>query len=196
MALEADKIAEAADMSVWDKQGNKQRFGDLFSERKTVVVFIRHFFCGMCQAYVSQFNQVASDALAAADTSIIVVGCGEWKLIQNYHEATGFTGQIYANPSRDIYRALGMTYETLSGTPSGEQKRSYVKGAFVDALRSTWRGPLLHLHHLGKQGNISQNGGDFVLGPGNDCSFAHVMKHTQDHVEVADLMQAAGVKYP
>lgn len=28
------------------------------------------------------------------------------------------------------------------------------------------KGPLLNPHHMGKQGNLSQLGGDFVLGPG------------------------------
>jgi len=50
--------------------------------------------------------------------------------------------------------------------------------------------------HWGKQGNISQLGGEFILGPKNTCSFEHKMQHTEDHAEVAELFQAAGVSFP
>lgn len=41
-------------------------------------------------------------------------------------------------------------------------------------------GPLQHPTLAGKQGNISQLGGDFILGPGDVCSFAHRMQNTED----------------
>ncbi|KAL1738248.1 hypothetical protein HDZ31DRAFT_51288, partial [Schizophyllum fasciatum] len=47
---------------------------------------------------------------------------------------------------------------------------------------------------LGRQGKISQLGGEFVLGPGNVCSFASRMQHTEDHVEVAELLKEAGIE--
>jgi len=60
------------------------------------------------------------------------------------------------------------------------------------------QGPLKHPDHIGKQGNISQLGGDFIFGTGtrifpisgsslrsdlmvdNDCLFAHRMEHSED----------------
>ena len=33
---------------------------------------------------------------------------------------------------------------------------------------------------VGKQGNISQLGGDFIFGPGNTCLLAYRMRHTED----------------
>ena len=53
-------------------------------------------------------------------------------------ETTGFAGSIYADPSRALYHALGMTRETLAGTPKGVQPRSYVGGAIGNAVRSIW----------------------------------------------------------
>ena len=33
---------------------------------------------------------------------------------------------------------------------------------------------------MGKQGSISQLGGDFIFGPDAQCIFAHRMRHTED----------------
>lgn len=55
-------------------------------------------------------------------------------------EITGFgNGQIFANPDRKLYKALGLTIETTEGTPAGEQKKSYnQQSRFRNALSSVW----------------------------------------------------------
>ena len=84
----------------------------------------------------------------------------------------------------------------LQTTPKGEEKRSYLKRSFLNnTLWSIWvrrlliarlvslrafsslqRGPLKNPSHIGKQGNISQLGGDFILGPG--MPFQHPSQFT------------------
>lgn len=78
-----------------------------------------------------------------------------------------------------------MNIEKLAGTPSGQQRKSYIttsplKNALQSILVRTLdtitciscanipfqKGPLKHPGLIGKQGNISQLGGEFVLGPG------------------------------
>ncbi|TFY73429.1 hypothetical protein EWM64_g10583, partial [Hericium alpestre] len=81
--------------------------------------------------YVAQIAQVPQDALKNASVNIAVMGCGEWKLIQNYKDMTGFQGEIYADPERKLYHALGMTTENLQSTPAGEKKRSYLTDGLV-----------------------------------------------------------------
>lgn len=129
---------------------------------------------------------------------------------------------MYADPTRKLYDALGAVVR-LAGP---EQRPDYVRdGAVVGALRAIWvrlplaisspvltggtqRGPLSHLTQLGKQGNISQLGGDFVLGPGAcaapfrlwltrdgagpTSSFAWRMRNTQDRASRA-LRTRAGL---
>ena len=99
-----------------------------------------------------------------------------------------------------------MTLETLQITPAGKKKKSYLqRGIISNFLRSTWvctvytnsnvcesnalvkTGPLQHPTLVGKQGNISQLGGDFILGPGNVCSFAHRMQNTEDRTFLSYL---------
>ncbi|KAH9028436.1 hypothetical protein EDB83DRAFT_2422495 [Lactarius deliciosus] len=214
-AIDAKALETATDIHVFDKKGGKVRFGDIFNDQKTIVVFIRHFFCGSCMQYVSQLATVRADALEEASTKIIVVGCGDWSLIEGYQstphsprtsstydrpapfvENTGFKGELYANPDRKLYDTLGLV-SNLQTTPKGEERRSYLTRSLLSGtLWSIWRGPLKNPLNLGKQGNISQNGGDFVFGPGASCSYSSRMKHTEDHVEVSELMKAAGVSYP
>ncbi|KAF8194092.1 AhpC/TSA antioxidant enzyme-domain-containing protein [Pholiota molesta] len=194
---DAETLSKAAELEVYDVKGEKVKFGELIKDRKTVVVFIRHFFCGSCQAFVQQLGSVSSDSLAKADTQIVIIGCGEWNPISAYVEMTNYTGPIYADPTRELYHTLGMDIENLEVTPKGETKRSYlILSRFANTMKSIWNGPIKNAALIGKQGNISQLGGDFIFGPGNTCSLASCMRHTEDHMEVADLMKEAGVSYP
>jgi len=192
--LDSQTIARATKLPVYDAIGNAVEFGSLFSEQKTVVVFIRHFFCGSCQQYVLQLASVPKGTLEGAGTRLVVIGCGDWHLIKNYCETTGFEGEMYADPSRALYKCLGLT-ESLDRTPAGQEKRSYLTGrSFMGNLvKSIWDGPLKNPQHIGKQGNISQLGGDFIFGPGEVCSFSSRMQHTEDHMELSDLLHQAGV---
>jgi hypothetical protein len=92
-----------------------------------------------------------------------------------------------------------MNLETLARTPKGQEKRSYLtSGFFKNVFSSVFvsgfdffllataltiagkNGPIKHPTLVGKQGNISQLGGDFIFGPGAQCSFAHRMQNTED----------------
>jgi len=139
---------------------------------------------------------VRKDALEQAGSTIVVIGCGEWNPIQFYSDVTGFQGTILADPTRKLYHTLGMTTRNLRLAPAGAPKSSYLSsGNWSNAMRSIWRA-LPNLSLVGKQGDISQLGGDFIFGPGQECTFASRMEHTEDHTEVADLMKIAGVEYP
>lgn len=45
-------------------------------------------------------------------------------------ENTGFTGGIYADPDRALYRALDMK-ENMKGTPAGQEKRGYLQDSIM-----------------------------------------------------------------
>ncbi|KAI6031006.1 AhpC/TSA antioxidant enzyme-domain-containing protein, partial [Pisolithus marmoratus] len=133
--------------------------------------------------------------LLKADRQIIVVGCGSYEAIAAYKASCPYA--IFADPKRELYHALGMTTETLARTPANEKRPSYLrKGLLGNILSSIWSGPLKNPSLIGKQGNISQLGGEFVFDSDTTCTFAHRMKHTEDHTEISELMKAAGVEYP
>jgi len=123
---------------------------------------------------------------------VVVIGCGEWDVIPFYKETTGFKGDIYADSSRETFRALDLKV-TLEVTPKGEKKKSYLQSTMLaNVMGSMWRA-VTHPKHIGRQGNIRQVGGDFILGPGPQCSFVHRMQHTEDHIELAELVQLLGL---
>ncbi|KAF8880384.1 AhpC/TSA antioxidant enzyme-domain-containing protein [Mucidula mucida] len=188
-------LSSGMELQVFDAKGQLVSFDSILpASGKTVVVFIRHFFCGICKAYVEDLARLPSDVLTQSGVQIVVIGCGQWQPIASYAQDTKFTGKIYADPSRKLYRSLGMTVENLSGTPSGETKRSYIKtSTLTNALQSIYKGPLSHPSLMGKQGNISQLGGDFIFGPNKELTFCSRMKHTEDHVEISELMKEAGI---
>ncbi|KAK0432617.1 AhpC/TSA antioxidant enzyme-domain-containing protein [Armillaria borealis] len=190
-------LAEAFQIEVFDSTGSTVKFGTLLPSdppEKVVVVFIRHFFCGSCKQYVEQLASVPQDSLEKSKTRIIIIGCGHSDAISVYKESTKFPGHIYADPTRKLYHVLGMDIENLAATPAGKERRSYLKlGIFSNAVSSIFKGPLKNPSLIGKQGNISQLGGDFVFGPGKECTFVSRMQNTEDHIEVSELMKYAGV---
>ncbi|KAH6901648.1 AhpC/TSA antioxidant enzyme-domain-containing protein [Coprinopsis sp. MPI-PUGE-AT-0042] len=190
-----EALARASKLTVMDSQRRTVTFGLLF-EKKVVIVFIRHFFCGSCLSYVDNLTKVSQEALTAAGMEIVVIGCGEPECIPEYVQASGFHGPIYADPTRELFRAMGMTLENLKLNPSKERRAAYLKGQNIfqivlSGVKRAWRVP----GQIGKQGNIFQLGGEFVLGPGLQCSYASRMEHTMHHSPVEDVMRAAGVEY-
>ncbi|KAF7295216.1 hypothetical protein MIND_01060400 [Mycena indigotica] len=191
----------AAKFEVFDGGGNKVTFGSLFAEQKTVVVFIRAYAASLVvelnggQA-ISSAGPARSPgaALAAAGTRIVLIGCGDWAAIQAYHEMTGWAGAISRGPDA-LYTHLGLV-DNLKVTPKDKARPGYLKlSRLHNTLNSIKTGYLAYPALAFKAGKVSQNGGDFVLGPGVSCAFVHRMQNTEDHVEVVDLMKAAGVEY-
>ncbi|KAF4598577.1 hypothetical protein EYR38_006981 [Pleurotus pulmonarius] len=196
---EASVLQEASLLEIFNLNGEKVKFGSIFEKESVIAVFIRHFFCGVSfvplRMYVEQLATVKKENLASASTKIIVIGCGKWGAIKAYAETTGFGGEIYTDPTRELYHKLGMTIGSVKTTPAGEEKRSYLRGGFwAGIVQSLLKGPLSHPSLIGKQGNFTQLGGDFIFGPGIKCSYASRMQNTEDHAEVAELMKLAGVE--
>ncbi|KAK0202291.1 AhpC/TSA antioxidant enzyme-domain-containing protein [Desarmillaria ectypa] len=150
------------------------------------------------QQYVQELASIPQESLDKSNARIIIIGCGHPDAIStiSMSESTKFLGQIYADPTRKLYHALGMDIGTLAATPAGKERRSYLKaGTFSNAVSSILKGPLKNPSLIGKQGKISQLGGDFVFGPGKECIFASRMQNTEDHIEVSELMKHAGIDF-
>ncbi|KAK0501896.1 AhpC/TSA antioxidant enzyme-domain-containing protein [Armillaria luteobubalina] len=190
-------FAKASDIEVSNSTGSTVKFGTLLpadpSEKVVVGTFSVELFQS-CKQYVEQLASVPQESLERSKTRVIIIGCGHSDAISFYKESTKFLGNIYADPTRELYHALGMDIENLAATPAGKERRSYLKlGIFSNAVSSVFTGPLKRPNLIGKQGNISQLGGEFVFGPGKECTFASRMQNTEDHIEVSELMKHAGV---
>ncbi|KAG9950864.1 hypothetical protein KCU85_g3256, partial [Aureobasidium melanogenum] len=102
-------------LTIMDRTRNKTPFIDLVQSsgnRRNIVIFIRHFFCPNCFGYVRALaKELPPEKLEQMDppTTLSIVGCGDPILIQNYMKMTDCPFDVYADPSRSTYAALGFS---------------------------------------------------------------------------------------
>ncbi len=101
--LTKDQIQTAAAFTVVAQNGIRVPFSDLFKDRKTIVVFIRHFWCvessadremsshrsacrcAMCQDYMYSISRTVDfEALKRAGIDFVVIGNGSPNMIKSY----------------------------------------------------------------------------------------------------------------
>lgn len=117
---------------------------------------------------------------------LIVIGCAPHVFIKNFRRDTKYTQELYCDPERAIYKTLGLA--TVMGAMTGESP--HVKsGIIMGTLKSTWRG----LKSLRLQGYVLQQGGAFVLGPGDVVLYSHQDASPMDHADINTLLTAAGL---
>lgn len=117
---------------------------------------------------------------------LIVIGCAPFDCIPAFQKETHFTEELYCDPKRTVYKALGLGSKMV--LISGHSK--HVKSsALMGTLRSIWRA----LKSLRKQGDVAQQGGAFVLGPGNKILFQHRDAHPLDHADINKLLVSASL---
>jgi hypothetical protein len=190
-AFEADttpsraQLGEAAGLDVVAETGIRVRFGDLFRDRPTIVLFIRHFWCHHDQDYLySVMKHVNFDALERANVGFVVVGCGAPAMIRAYRRTFLFLLQrfytvsnsdaeifrapfdIYTDPTLQLHRMLGMTLRSNDGGPDIE-RGAYVRHGSVGGIAMVVMNALrVGMPVFEKGGDLAQLGGEFVFGPG------------------------------
>ncbi|CUA67264.1 hypothetical protein RSOLAG22IIIB_07311 [Rhizoctonia solani] len=187
-----DQLRLASDMYVYDQTSRPVRFGDIFKDQKTAICFIRHFWCPLCQDYMSSIVHLTEPALVQkAGVKLVIIGNGSPNMIKSYKtDIFHCPYEMYTDPGRKVYNALGMTLRTNDGG-SEREKGSYVKhGTFTGTMMVLKRALKMPLANAG---DIKQLGGEFILGPGLQCSFASRMYTTRSHTPIRDLLKAAGV---
>lgn len=118
-----------------------------------------------CQDFLrSLSDSVSTDALLGlpVNTFITVIGCGDPALIQMYADATNCSFPIYTDPTRSLFKTLGMTRTWEMG-----EKPAYIKKSFFSM---TSGGVLQGLKNLPsglatKGGDFKQVGGEFLFEP-------------------------------
>ena len=101
---------------------------------------------------------VSDYALDEERVTILLIGCGDYQLIEKYagefkhpsrrvlppkhshgEAITKFHRPIYADPSRALFKHFGMI-SNLKTTPMGEPKKSYVSSlhAVANVVQSIW----------------------------------------------------------
>ncbi|KAI1148433.1 AhpC/TSA antioxidant enzyme-domain-containing protein [Nemania diffusa] len=216
------------DHIVLDNVGKTHPFKSLYSghnvARRMLIIFVRHFFCGNCQEYLRTLSaSITPDDLLAlpVSTFVAVIGCGAPELIDAYVRETRCPFPVYADPTRRLYRELGMVRTLSMGArPAYLQNKSVahtVLSGIVQGLRQVPTGLVM------KMGDQRQVGGEFLFEPASrtletpilslpptpapdgagaggekveeKCvTWCHRMRTTRDHAEIPELMEILGLE--
>lgn len=124
--------------------------------------------------------------LAAYDPTVrlIVIGCGDPVLIPNYVKMTDCPFEIYADPSRELYKRMDFTVNALPI----EKKAKYIeKWSPPSLVKNILMSLGLAARARSKDaGKVTQNGGEVIWSNG-ELEYIHRMKHPGDHIETEDL---------
>lgn len=222
-APQDEALLRAAEIPVFDSTGLSRPFGSLCSSStasphevsdRQLVIFIRHFFCGVsdsggeqnaaqwltntqaCRAYilriVEQINLQAFYSMPIP-TQIIIIGCGSPKLIKQYKAATSCPFPIFADPTRQLFRLLGMNISfNMLGKSRPEYMRDINAGQWiVEQSKFTIKAKgSTSLKFQG--GNVFQIGGEFLFQDGR-VVWCHRMRNYRGHAEVDTIKRVLGI---
>lgn len=140
-------LAAAYNIPIYASDGTPMPFGQLYHQAtathtRQLIIFIRHFYCGACQAYL----KAISDNITMQEyfsipipTSIVVIGCGYPELIPFYKLKTGCPFPIYAEPSRALFKRLGMVMSLNIGMKRPEYMKDISPVAWAAGQITTIR---------------------------------------------------------
>lgn len=190
-----DKLEETIDfdrienITVVDENGIPFRVGDIYKSKKTIIILVRHFLCYVCKEYVDDLGLIPEKNLQDADVQLVVIGCAKWKFIKAFREVTGYQHKMFADSDRKLYKALKCE-ESMNFSGATTVASKHVKsGALTGIIQSVWRG----MQFCELQGDIEQQGGAFILGPGDVCHFLHRDTSSTDHTPINNLLDLAGL---
>lgn len=72
---------------IYTEDGRNVDFASVIRENygaPTVVIFVRHMWCGLCQEFLHSLRRVDEKCYASVGVEVIVIGCGDPALIRKY----------------------------------------------------------------------------------------------------------------
>ena len=118
------QLAYAASLPVIAESGLRVTFGSLFATQRTIVIFIRHFWCPLCQDYMTSLTSMAHPDMMyatprplslvgagsenAEQVQLVVISNGAHSFLPKYKQLFDVPFSMYTDPSLMLYQALGM----------------------------------------------------------------------------------------
>ncbi|WWC61644.1 uncharacterized protein I303_104228 [Kwoniella dejecticola CBS 10117] len=186
-------LFEASLMEVVDEHGLRYKFGDLVRNRKTIVIFIRHWYCPLCAQYMNSIlAEVSHDALEEADVDLIIIGNGSDKMLNGYrNKSFRCPFKIYTDPTLALYRALGLTRQTGDGGQEEDKGDYLVQSAKESTIQTIKRATKMPIRN---PGHFTQLGGEFIFNGTLNVGYTHRMINTRSHQPIRDICEKAGVR--
>lgn len=176
------------DKIVYDGLGNSIKFGDIYKMQKTIIVFTRHFLDFITKDYLEDLAAIPLEYLQEANVRLVVIGPAPCKFINDFKRETGYQYTLYCDPDRELYSTLNLTCE--DGIVDVNQSKHVKQNAFMGTLRNMWK--IMRVQEW--QGDVKQQGGAFILGPGDVVHYCHLDKNQVDQAPINDLLKKAGVQ--
>ncbi|KAF4980575.1 hypothetical protein FZEAL_3447 [Fusarium zealandicum] len=212
----ADAMEIADSFEVLDNKGEKHTLRSIYggpdTPRRVLVVFVRHFFCGvrsLCQTPLSLCSSrqacvnytkflsenTTPEKLKSIVTAVILIGHSGYDLIDMYTKDTGWQLPIYVDPTGGkLYDALGMVKTWVDGNPSKYSPESSFWIAFNSLSAAFWKA--LGGYPLHRSGKPTQQGGEFLFeGEGEEktVTWCHRMRGSRDHTDTDEILEVLGV---
>jgi peroxiredoxin len=109
--------------------------------------------------------------------TLVVVGPAKPEHIAGFREATGYKGAVFVDPGLRAFRTAGLVH----GWATTYHPLALLKG--IGALTQGFR-------QGARQGDVVQQGGTFVLGPGDRVRYEWRDRHAGDNPDLDDVVEA------
>ncbi|CAF0728004.1 unnamed protein product [Brachionus calyciflorus] len=189
--LSPQKLVEIGDCFVYDEAGNRFTMNQLWSEFKTIFVFVRSFLCFTSKEYIEDLALIQREKLKEAQVRLVVIGCAHWKHIRNFRKLTKYPYLIFCDTDYDIYNRLGFHKNKDVGRPgdSPHVKSTNFSGYFSSLYRA-----VTSSSSFDYQGDLQQQGGSLIVSPGPVVHYYHADATGRDHTPINTLLAKVGMK--
>lgn len=189
--LTTDDLNEISYKFVWDEKGNRHQMGQIWSEFKTIFVFVRSLLCFTTREYVEDLARIPREYLIQGQTRLVVITCANWRHLRNFRINTRYPYLLFSDTEQEIYNRIGCN-KTQDLGKHGDS--CHVKSGNFTGIFGSMKNAFNANYGLKRdtQGPIDQQGASLIVGPGPYLHFAHIDKHGRDHFSINSLLNKVG----
>lgn len=169
-------------IDVLDPAGKPVRLGRLWQKKPAVLAFVRHFGCLFCREQVAGLRDALKE-IRDRGAELVIIGNGHPEQALAFKEKQKITFPLLTDPDLKSYRAAGLR----RGLISTLAPRSLLHGARALSGGNVATAIL---------GDAWQQGGVFVIAPGDRVLFSQRSTEAGDHADPADIIQALAKRKP
>lgn len=100
-------------------------------------------------------------------------------MANQFYQDFPFEGEIYIDPSLQTYQRFAL--------PRGVAATLLPNANWIPMFKSAFKH---QVSQKGIQGDSLQQGGTFLIGPGEKILFSHINQNTGDHADINEILKA------
>ena len=169
-------------IAVLDPAGKSVRLGRTWQKKPAVLAFVRHFGCLFCREQVAGLRDALKE-IRDRGAELVIIGNGHPEQALAFKDKQKITFPLLTDPDLKSYRAAGLR----RGLISTLAPRSLLHGARALSGGNVATAIL---------GDAWQQGGVFVIAPGDRVLFSQRSTEAGDHADPADIIRALAKRKP